>query len=129
MEYVTYHDSYWIGSFTNPYLEYILIIQLDAFWNRTYSEYDEQKQEWPFSIIKIGSVASVRYKVYDNSTAATISSTESELVEGIAITQFNDIYGGLIEFTHQPDIAVLLMSEQGEYLNANPKDTVEKFTG
>lgn len=128
-EAVTYHDSHWVASITNKSLEHVLIIRLDGFWNKEYSHYDESIQDWPFSLIKIEDVQSIKYKRYEDRETNTISSSESHITEGVAVTRFDDIYGGFIELKHNPNIKVLLMSAQGEYFPPNPDvsiNTTEK---
>ncbi len=119
-QYVTYHDSHWIGLFTNKYLEQTCIIRLDAFWNKEYSNYDEENQEWPFSIIKIENILSIQFLKHEICDSYTISTHENEVIDGVAISQFDDTCGGFIELTHKPKIKVLLINELGNYLNPNP---------
>ncbi len=119
LNYVTFHDSYWIGSFINRNMEHICIIRLDAIWNQTYSQFEKYNEDWHFCFIKIENIVSFKISKTTDSTS-TISNCESEIIDNIVVTQFDDIYGGYIEFTHKPQIKVLLITEQGEYLKPNP---------
>ncbi|MEA5460039.1 hypothetical protein VB796_13365 [Arcicella sp. LKC2W] len=120
LNYVTFHDSFWIGSFINQDMEYVCIIRLDAFWNQKYSQSEKYDNEWHFCLVKIKNIISFRIKKLDNDQTNTIGNCTTEIIDSTSITQFDDVYGGHIEFTHKPQIKVLLITEQGEYLNPNP---------
>ena len=146
LEYVTLHDSYWQTINLNVTNETILSIKLDAFWNKEYTLKEHNTDNWPFLVIKIPNVINVSYNTVDYAT--TISDTSSvkiqaeeiELLIGILTesqlfpkefyarlidckevykTKFDDIYGGNLEILHGADIYLLLIDEDGNYIDAS----------
>jgi hypothetical protein len=153
-EHVTLHDSSWQTINLNVTNETILSIELDAFWNKAYSEDSTNSKPWPYLAIKIPNVISVSYNTVDYAT--TISDTSSVVVRTEEIealigplsnstlfpkefysrlidskevhrTQFDDIYGGNIVLLHDSLIRVLLVEESGVYLDPSLEKTLGAF--
>lgn len=143
-EYVTLHDSSWQTINLNVTNETILSIELDAFWNKEYTLKTENADEWPYLIIKIPDLINVSYNTVDFATticdtiSVKVSSDELEKLIGpltqstlfpkefynrlidckeLHKTRFEDIYGGNIEFLHASAIHVLLIEENGQYID------------
>jgi hypothetical protein len=143
-EYVTLHDSYWQTINLNVTNETILTIQLDAFWNKEYTLKFENTDNWPFLIIKIPNVLNISYNTADYAT--TIVGTSCTVIETEEIekligtltqsnifpkefyerlidckqvnkTRFDDVYGGNIEILHDSEILILLIDENGNYID------------
>ena len=142
--YVTLHDSYWQTINLNVTNETILSIKLDAFWNKGYTLKSDNTDNWPFLIIKIPNVLNISYNTIDFAT--TISDTSCILIEGEEIekligtltesnlfpkefyerlidckevnkTRFDDFLGGNIEILHSSEILLLLLDENGTYID------------
>ena len=143
-EYVTLHDSSWQTINLNVTNESILSIELDAFWNKEYTLKTENAGEWPYLIIKIPNVINVSYNTVDFATtiigtsSVVISPSEIEKLIGpltesqlfpkefynrlidckeLHKTRFDDVYGGNIELLHESEIYVLLIEENGQYID------------
>jgi len=143
-EYVTLHDSSWQTINLNVTNETILSIELDAFWNKEYTLKTENADEWPYLIIKIPNVINVSYNTVDFATtiidtsSVVISPSEIEKLIGpltesqlfpkefynrlidckeLHKTRFDDVYGGNIELLHESEIYVLLIEENGQYID------------
>lgn len=143
-EYVTLHDSSWQTINLNVTNETILSIELDAFWNKEYTLKTDNAYEWPYLIIKIPNVINVSYNTVDFATTITDTSsvaigpieiekligplTESQLFpkesynrlidcKELHKTRFDDVYGGNIELLHESEIYVLLIEENGQYID------------
>ena len=143
-EHVTLHDSYWRTINLNVTNETIISIQLDAFWNKEYTLKIENTDNWPFLIIKIPNVLNVSYNTVDFAT--TIVDTSCTIIEPGEIekligtltqsnifpkefydrlidckqvnkTRFDDVYGGNIEILHDSEICILLIDENGNYID------------
>jgi len=149
--YVTLHDSYWQTINLNVTNETILSIKLDAFWNKDYCLKSDNTDNWPFLIIKIPNVLNISYNTIDFTT--TISDTSCILIKEEEIeklietlttsnlfpkgfykrlidckevnkTRFDDIYGGNIEILHSSEILLLLIEENGNYLDPSFKKII-----
>ena len=144
-EHVTLHDSYWQAINLNVTNETILSIKLDAFWNKEYTERFENTGNWPFLIIKVPNVLNISYNTIEFATTIVDTScvlikheeierfigtlTQSNLFpkefyerlidcKEVNKTRFDDVYGGNIEILHSSEILVLLIDEDGIYLDA-----------
>jgi hypothetical protein len=145
-EYVTLHDSYWQTINLNVTNETILSIKLDAFWNKEYTLKFEETNNWPFLVIKIPNVLNISYSTVDFATTIIDTScllipseeiekligtlTQSQLFpkefyerlidcKEVNKTRFDDVYGGNIEILHSAEILVLLIDENGNYIDAS----------
>jgi hypothetical protein len=143
-EYVTLHDSYWQTINLNVTNETIFSIQLDAFWNKEYTLKFDNTDNWPFLIIKIPNVLNISYNTVNygttivNTSCTIIESTEIEKLIGtltqsnifpkdfydrlidcnqVNKTRFDDVYGGNIEVLHDSEILILLIDENGNYID------------
>ena len=143
-EYVTLHDSSWQTINLNVTNETILSIELDAVWNKEYTLKTENADESPYLIIKIPNVINVSYNTVDFATtiidtsSVVISPSEIEKLIGpltesqlfpkefynklidckeLHKTRFDDVYGGNIELLHESEIYVLLIEENGQYID------------
>ena len=144
LEHVTLHDSYWQTINLTVTNETILSIKLDVFWNKEYTSRTENTNNWPFVIIKIPNVLNVSYNTIEfattisDSTSTAITSeeikkltetlTQSNLFpkefydrlincKEVVKTRFEDIHGGNIEILHGSEIFILLIEENGQYIN------------
>jgi hypothetical protein len=143
-EFVTLHDSRWETVTLNPTNETILLIELDAFWNKKYTLKFREDDTWPYLIFKIPNVINISYNTIDfattivESSCITIDSIQIEELVGVLSettifpkelssrlikfkevhkTRFNDVYGGNIEILHSPEILVLLIDRNGTYID------------
>lgn len=145
-ENVTLHDSVWYSTFLEQENSWVLVISLDAIWNK---EFCHHLEDWPFLIIKVHDVLSAFQDfIKDDSFYHTISIADSaavnlkdfkewsELGKSIGIypndfhgrlaemkrlkrTEITTIYGGMLSLIHSPEISVLLYTEAGEMLSVN----------
>lgn len=143
-EYVTLHDSYWQTINLTVVNETILSVKLDAFWNKDYTLKLDNSDNWPFLIIKISNVLNISYNTVDfattiDGTSCTLIKTEEieKLIDSLTQsnlfpmdfynrlidckevnkTRFDDINGGSIEILHDSEILVLLVDENGIYID------------
>jgi hypothetical protein len=143
-EHVTLHDSYWQTINLTVTNETILSIKLDVFWNKEYTLRSDNTNNWPFVIIKIPNVLNISYNTVEFAT--TISDTSTTLITSEEIekligtltqstlfpkefydrlieckqvvkTRFDDIHGGNIEILHGSEILILLIEENGQYID------------
>lgn len=160
---VTFHDSYWQNISLSVANEVTLFIKLDVFWNKKYTLRIENTDHWPFLLIKIPDVINIAYNAIDSIT--TISEASSVLIsrnevvnlsvvapglfskeyanrlfdcKSLHRTIFTDIYGGCVEILHAGEIHVLLVEEDGTYIDPSlekatvsnkPTDHVIEKTG
>ena len=131
--------------------ETVLSIELDAFWNKEYTLKTENADEWPYLIIKIPNVINVSYNTVDfattiiDTTSVVISPSEIEKLIGpltesqlfpkecynrlidckeLVKTRFDDVYGGNIELLHESEIYVLLIEENGQYIDPSLENVI-----
>jgi hypothetical protein len=143
---ITLHDSGWCNTFIEDSNAWILVINLDSFWNKVFCH---NLEDWPYLIIRLGHVhcSFQNFNEYDND-CRIIGSAESELVNGkrlndwlnfgqisgllspdstkkvseianLCRTEISTVYGGYLSLVHAPAIEVLLYSEQGSQLAVN----------
>jgi hypothetical protein len=146
MDNITLHDAYWYNTYVAGENNWILIINLDAIWNKSFCH---DSEEWPFLIIKfqkvfcsfqefgehdlacrtIGGVevTSIGGKDFDDWLDFTkiagflpLDVLQSIQAEGsLTRTEISTIYGGSLSLVHAPATEVLLYSEQGSRLAIN----------
>jgi len=92
-DYVTLHDSYWITLNLNNYGEVTLVIKLDAFWNKEFSQMQENNQNWPFFVIRIPKAVNVSFNSVDQDMI--ISESESKCFPN---SEIEKTYRHLIEY-------------------------------
>lgn len=143
-DHVTLHDSYWQTINLTVTNETVLSIKLDVFWNKEYTLRTENTNNWPFVIIKIPNVFNISYNTIEFAT--TISDTSTTLItleeiekligtlaqsnllpkefydrlidcKEVVKTRFEDIHGGNIEILHGSEILILLIEENGQYID------------
>jgi hypothetical protein len=143
---ITLHDSSWCNTFIEDGNAWVLVVKLDAFWNKAFCH---NLQEWPYLIIRLGHVycSFQNFSEYDND-CRIIGSAETESVNGrrlnewlsfgqisgllapdatkqaskiasLCRTEISTAYGGSLLLIHAPAIEVLLYSEQGSQLSIN----------
>lgn len=143
LEHVTLHDSYWYNSILGNDNSLLLIINLDAIWNK---EFCHNLEDWPFLIIRIKDVLCTFQNFSDaDGFYTTIGLAETkpvnipdfkewvdftkvaelfppdfyqrpEPISDLNRTVIDTIYGGALAITHHPSVEILLYSEQGEQL-------------
>jgi hypothetical protein len=146
LQVITLHDSGWYKTFLDKENSWVLIIQLDAIWNK---EFCHNLEEWPFLIIKFKKVF-CSFQDFDEHDLAChiISGAEVVAIGGkdfddwmdftkiagllsldvlrnlqnegnITRTEISTVYGGSLSLVHAAAIEVLLYSEQGSQLSIN----------
>jgi hypothetical protein len=146
MEDITLHDSCWYNTYVESENAWVLIINLDAIWNK---DFCHKMEEWPFLIIKFQKVffSFQDFSEYDLAYR-TIGSVEVVAIGGkdftdwmdftkiagflpldilqnlqsegnLTRTEISTVYGGSLSLIHAPAIEVLLYSEQGSQLSVN----------
>lgn len=142
---VTLHDSNWETVTLNLWNQLVLTIKLDAFWNKEYCDKTENANDWPYLVIKVPNTVNVSFHGTEYGTM-TISNTETTGIHSTQIetlldklsdtnilpikfyerlidckqltkTRFDDIYGGFIEVLHDAPIEILLINQDGTYIN------------
>jgi hypothetical protein len=143
---ITLHDSGWYKTFLDRENSWVLIIQLDAIWNKNFCH---NLEDWPFLIIRfhkvfcsfqefseyeLGSsiigeveVIAVSGKEFDDWMDFTkiagflpLNILQNLQSEGnLTRTEISTVYGGSLSLIHAPAIEVLLYSEQGSQLSVN----------
>ena len=146
LEHVTLHDSVWYNTCLEQGSSWLLIISLDAIWNKEFCYYLE---DWPFLVIRVSDVLSAFLDFHhDDSFYQTIGSADAtsvnikdfkewtELGKSICLypndfyrrlssmakltrTEITTIYGGTLALIHSSEISVLLYTESGEKLSIN----------
>jgi hypothetical protein len=150
---VTLHDSYWITLNLNNYGEITLVIKLDAFWNKDFSQMQENNCSWPFLLIRIPKAVNVSFNSVDQdmiiseSESKSIPDSELEKLIGslsntdilpkefcerliackeVHKTKFIDLSGANIEILHDAEIEILLLEQKGNYIDTN-LDHIKSF--
>ena len=143
---VTLHDSYWYNTFIEDSNSWILVIKLDAFWNKAFCH---NLEDWPFLVIKFQRVICSfqnfgeydnDYRIIGSAEAAIVNSArftewvnfgqvaglfspdtvaKDVPVKNLTRTEIATIYSGSLSLVHAPIIEVLLYSEQGSQLAIN----------
>jgi hypothetical protein len=143
---ITLHDSGHYKTFLDRQNSWVLIIQLDAIWNKGFCH---NLEDWPFLILKfqkvfcsfqefteyeLGSsiigeveVTGMDSKDFDDWMDFTkmagllpldiLQNLKSE--SGLTGTKISTVYGGSLSLVHAPAIEVLLYSAQGSQLSIN----------
>jgi hypothetical protein len=143
---ITLHDSSLYKTFLNEENSWVLIIQLDAIWNK---EFCHNVEDWPFLILRfqkvfcsfqefteyeLGSsiigeaeVTAIAGKDFEDWMDFTkiagflpldiLQNLQSE--GGLTRTELSTVYGGSLSLIHAPAIEVLLYSAQGSLLSVN----------
>jgi len=143
---ITLHDSGCYKTLLDNKNSWVLIIQLDAIWNK---EFCHNLEEWPFLILRfekvfcsfqefteyeLGSsiigeveVTVMNGKNFDDwidltKIAGFLSLDILQNLKGeseLTRTEISTVYGGSLSLVHAPAIEVLLYSEQGSLLSVN----------
>ncbi|GAA4505015.1 hypothetical protein GCM10023172_32250 [Hymenobacter ginsengisoli] len=143
---ITLHDSYWYNTYFEDANSWILVIKLDAFWNKVFCH---NLEDWPFLIIKLQNVFCSFQEFSENDNDyRVIGSAESILINNARLkewlsfgqvsglllpdasakaieaksvyrTEISTVYGGSLSLVHAPSIEILLYSEQGSQLAIN----------
>lgn len=146
MESITLYDSSWYNTYIERENTWVLIISLDAIWNKKFCH---NLEEWPFLIVKFQKVFcsfqdfgehDLDYRTIGGVEVATIDGKEFEdwldftkiagflplnvlqNIKGegsLTRTEVSTVYGGSLSLVHALDIEVLLYSEQGSQLAIN----------
>ncbi len=146
MENITLHDSYWYNTYVAGENAWVLIINLDAIWNK---EFCHNMEEWPFLIIKFQKVFcsfqdfgehDLNYRTIGDAEVVKIEGRDfadwmdftklagflplnilQKLQDeiGLTRTEISTVYGGSLSLVHAPAVEVLLYSEQGSQLSVN----------
>jgi hypothetical protein len=149
LNHVNLHDSYWQGLYMTEACDVVISIQLDAFWNKEYTEKVGTTDFWPYLIIRIPhtiniftSAARLEHGIgWASSTAVPFEEIE-RLIEGMSESGFwpsqlyqsvldtasqlcrsriEDCNEGYVEILHSEKIHLLLINQDGTYLNASPE--------
>jgi hypothetical protein len=146
LQVITLHDSGWYRTFLEKENSWVLIIQLDAIWNKSFCH---NLEDWPFLIIKFQKVF-CSFQDFDEHDLAyhIISGVEMVTIGGkdfddwmdftkiagflpldilqniqkegtVTRTEITTIYGGSLSLVHTAVVEVLLYSEQGSQLSVN----------
>ena len=144
-DHVTLHDSNWETVTLNLWSQLVLTIKLDAFWNKEYCERTENTNDWPYLVIKVPNTVNVSFHAEEFRTM-TISHSETKRIDNKQIeilldklantdilpqnfykqlinckqltkTRFDDINGGYFEVLHDAEIELLLINQDGKYID------------
>lgn len=139
---ITLHDSYWHYTLSPSDNSLLLVIELDAIWNK---DFCYQQETWPYLIIKIGRVISSFHDFTQDDFRGPISDVESsqintsrfnewlefakvyelllaDLYQGFPAkqvmhrTEISTVYGGVLSITHEVSIQILLYTADGQPL-------------
>jgi len=146
LQIVTLHDSGLYKTFLDRENSWVLIIQLDAIWNK---EFCHNAEDWPFLILKFQKVFcsfqefteyELGYSIIGETEVAAIVGKEFadwidftkiagflpldilqnlQSEDGLTRTELSTVYGGSLSLVHAPAIEVLLYSAQGSLLSIN----------
>ncbi len=143
-KYVMLHDSYWVAININTDYEAILIIELDAIWNKEYCLKSRENKDWPYLVIKISDLFNIFFNrdrkesIIYSATSKIVTKFEIEkLIElsktsnvfyedlfknfnvndELHRTRIEDVGDGNIEIYHKSEIKVLLIEKNGKYIN------------
>lgn len=144
--FVTLHDSYWIGLNLDNYGELNLAIKLDGYWNKEFSESNEKDSDWPYLIIRIPNAINISFNAADQdmiisqTESECLSKSEIEKIKGILSeskllpaefygrlikceevhkTKFIDLGGANVEILHDKGIQILLLDQEGNYIDTS----------
>jgi len=143
---ITLHDSCWYNTFVEDGNAWVLVISLDAVWNKAFCH---NLQDWPFLILRFRRVfcSFQDFNDYDNDHRI-IGDAESSLmnsgrlfewvrfgqvsgllssdatkkvieVKSVCRTEISTVYGGSLSLVHAPEVEILLYSKQGSQLPIN----------
>lgn len=143
---ITLHDSYWYNTYVEDGNAWVLVINLDAVWNKTFCH---NLEDWPFLVLRFQQVfcSFQDFNDYDNDhriigdaesaplnsgrlfewlqfgqASGLLSSDATKKVvetKSVCRTEISTVYGGLLSLIHAPVIEILLYSEQGSQLSIN----------
>ena len=143
LTHVTLHDSGWYNTVLTGADNWVLVIQLDAIWNK---EFCHQLTDWPFLLVKFKQVlcscqdlspdASYGSIISDAETTALTSSSFTEWMnladianllpvevmpglrqsQDLQRTRISTIYGGSLTLIHKPAVELLLYTDNGMQL-------------
>ncbi|MDO7887028.1 hypothetical protein [Hymenobacter cheonanensis] len=143
---ITLHDSGCYKTFLDRVNSWVLVIQLDAIWNK---DFCYNLEDWPFLILKFQKVFcsfqefteyELGSSIIGEAEALTIDSKSFadwmdytkiagflpldilqnlQAEGGLTRTEISTIYGGSLSLVHASAIEVLLYSEQGSQLAVN----------
>ncbi|MDU0372416.1 hypothetical protein ACFPAF_18590 [Hymenobacter endophyticus] len=145
---ITLHDSYWHHTISPGDNSIVLVIELDAIWNKSFCY---QQTNWPYLIIRINRVINSFNDFTQDDFRGTIGDTESlqvnisrfnewlefakvydllpvDLYEHFPIrksmhrTEISTVYGGVLSITHEASIQTLLYTADGQSLKINIKN-------
>lgn len=143
---ITLHDSGCYKTFLDRQNSWVLVIQLDAIWNK---DFCHNLEDWPFLILRfqkvfcsfqeftayeLGSsiIGDVEVSVIDSKSfddwmdftkiagflpLDILQKLQDEI--GLTRTEISTVYGGSLSLFHAPAIEILLYSEQGSQLAVN----------
>lgn len=143
---ITLHDSYWYNTLLGAENEWLVVINLDAVWNKAFCH---NLKDWPFLIIRFQRVfcSFQVFSEYDGNYR-TISEAEvttlngrafaewldftkladllpvdilqnMQAASGLSRTEISTVYSGVLSLVHTPVVEILLYSEQGIRLAIN----------
>ena len=142
LRHITLHDSGWYHTLSSNDNSMLLVIELDAIWNK---EFCHQQEIWPYLIIKIRRVINSLNDFTQDDFLGVISDVESlpintvrfkEWIEFAQVyellptdlyrhfpieqplhrTEISTVYGGVLSITHESPIQILLYSANGQQL-------------
>ena len=143
---ITLHDSGCYKTFLDRENSWVLVIQLDAIWNKKFCH---NLEDWPFLILRFQKVfCSFQEFADDEPSASIIGEVELTVIDsknfadwmdftkiaeflpldilqnlkgesGLTRTEIATVYGGSLSLVHAPAIEILLYSEQGGQLAVN----------
>ncbi|GGF23961.1 hypothetical protein [Hymenobacter cavernae] len=143
LEQITLHDSQWYTTFFEMDNSLVMVIELDAVWNK---EFCYNSEEWPFLIIRFNNVLCTFSNFNrDDYPVKTISSAETSIIDNIKFnswynsakdlgilskpfyerdskniiihrTEIDTIYSGTSTFFHAVLIETLFYSNMGQLL-------------
>lgn len=143
LERVNLHDANWIAIHANIWQENILVIELDAHWNKEYIGSQHLESGSPFLIINIPNTLQIQFHSTDPTTIgmAVSNPVDKQVLQHLLPTQSGstlfppeymakirktpalhhtsiyDVYGGGISILHEPEIRILLIDRTGKYLD------------
>ncbi|QKG56789.1 hypothetical protein GKZ68_09250 [Hymenobacter sp. BRD128] len=143
---ITLHDSGYYKTFLDKQNSWMLIIQLDAIWNK---DFCHNLEDWPFLILRFQKVfcSFQEFTEYELGSAV-IGDVEVTVLNGkdfddwmdftkiagflpldilqnlkgeggLTRTEISTVYGGSLSLVHAPAVEVLLYSAQGSQLAIN----------
>ena len=143
---ITLHDSYWYTTSLQDANSWVLIISLDAIWNKKFCH---NLENWPFLLIRFQNVLCAfqdfteddgYYRTIGNAETAVLemskmadwisltrkvgfftvdSYVNAQAVASLNRTEISTIYGGALSLVHAPGVDILLYTEEGSLLPIN----------